>query len=93
MLFVHFELPFRLKGTEQIHTERFFKFLSNIYSILYDYNFWEENKHLCLSLHKLKFCTPVHYLFEQRGFRVFNVSSESMQKNNREKSFWKKTWE
>ena len=24
--FVHFELPFRLKGTEKIHTERFFKF-------------------------------------------------------------------
>ena len=36
--FVHFELPFRLKGTEKIHTERFFKFLSNIYSILFDYN-------------------------------------------------------
>ena len=33
--FVHFELPFRLKGTEKIHTERFFLFLS-IYSILYD---------------------------------------------------------
>ena len=33
--FVHFELPFRLKGTEKIHTERFFKFPSNIYSILY----------------------------------------------------------
>ena len=40
--FVHFELPFRLKGTEKIHTERFFKFLSNIYSILYGYMsiFW-----------------------------------------------------
>ena len=37
--FVHFELPFRLKGTEKIHTERFFKFPSNIYSILYDSNF------------------------------------------------------
>ena len=36
--FVHFELPFRLKGTEKIHTERFFKFLSNIYSILYVFN-------------------------------------------------------
>ena len=34
--FVHFELPFRLKGTEKIHTERFSKFPSNIYSILYD---------------------------------------------------------
>ena len=32
---IHFELPFRLKGTEKIHTERFFKFPSNIYSILY----------------------------------------------------------
>ncbi len=31
--FVHFELPFGLKGTEKIHTERFFKFPSNIYSI------------------------------------------------------------
>ena len=40
--FVHFELHFRLKGTEKIHTERFFKFLSNIYSILYGYMsiFW-----------------------------------------------------
>ena len=36
--FVHFELPFWLKGTEKIHTERFFKFPSNIYSILYGYN-------------------------------------------------------
>ena len=26
--FAHFELPFRLEGTEKIHTERFFKFLS-----------------------------------------------------------------
>ena len=33
--FVHFELPFRLKGTEKIHTERLSKFPSNIYSILY----------------------------------------------------------
>ena len=30
-----FELPFRLKGTEKIHTERLSKFPSNIYSILY----------------------------------------------------------
>ena len=34
--FVHFELLFRLKGTEKIHTERFFLFLS-IYSILYGF--------------------------------------------------------
>ena len=34
--FVHFELSSRLKWTEKIHTERFFKFPSNIYSILYD---------------------------------------------------------
>ena len=33
--FLHFELPFRLKGTDKIHTERFSKFPSNIYSILY----------------------------------------------------------
>ena len=33
--FVHFELPFRLKGTDKIHTERFSKFHSNIYYILY----------------------------------------------------------
>ena len=33
--FVHFKLPFRLKGTEKIHTEGLFKFQSNIYSILY----------------------------------------------------------
>ena len=35
--FVHFELPFRLKGTEKIHTEVFSKFHSNIYSILFAY--------------------------------------------------------
>ena len=29
--FVHFELPFRLKGTENINTERFSKFPSNIF--------------------------------------------------------------
>ena len=32
---VHFELPFRLKGTDKIHTEGFSKFHSNIYSILF----------------------------------------------------------
>ena len=36
--FVHFELPFRLKGTKKIHTEKFFKLPSNIYSILYVFN-------------------------------------------------------
>ena len=34
-LYVHFELPFRLKRTEKIYTENFSKFPSNIYSILY----------------------------------------------------------
>ena len=34
---MYFELPFRLKGTEKIHTERFSKLPSNIYSILYGY--------------------------------------------------------
>ena len=33
--FVHFELLFRLKGTDKIHTEGFSKFHSNIYSILF----------------------------------------------------------
>ena len=36
--FVHLELPFRLKGTEKIYTERFSKFHSNIYAILFGYN-------------------------------------------------------
>ena len=36
--FVHFELLFRLKGTEKIHTERFSEFPFNIYSILYVWN-------------------------------------------------------
>ena len=36
--FVHFELPFRLKGTDKIHTEGLSKFHSNIYSILFGYN-------------------------------------------------------
>ena len=35
--FVHFELPFRLQGTDKIHTEEFSKFHSNIYSILFAY--------------------------------------------------------
>ena len=33
--FVHFELPFRLKRTDKIHTEGLTKFHSNIYSILF----------------------------------------------------------
>ena len=33
--FVHFELTFRLKGTDKIHTEGLSKFHSNIYSILF----------------------------------------------------------
>ena len=36
--FVHFELPFRLKGTDKTHTEGLSKFHSNIYSILFDFN-------------------------------------------------------
>ena len=35
--FVHFELPFRLKGTDKIHTKVLFKFHSNIYYILFGY--------------------------------------------------------
>ena len=35
--FVHFELPFRLKGTEKNHTEGISKFHSNIYSILFGF--------------------------------------------------------
>ena len=35
--FVHFELPFRLKGTDKIHTEKFSKFSSDIYSIFFVY--------------------------------------------------------
>ena len=33
--FVHFEPPFRPKGTDKIHTEGLSKFHSNIYSILF----------------------------------------------------------
>ena len=40
--FVHFKLPFRLKGTENIHTEGFSEFPSNIYSILFD--LWSSNE-------------------------------------------------
>ena len=36
--FVHFKLPFRLKGTEKMHTERLPVFPSNIYSILFGEN-------------------------------------------------------
>ena len=41
--FVHFEITFRLKGTEKIHTE---KFPSNIYSILYEFSVQAVNLHL-----------------------------------------------
>ena len=51
--FVHFELLFRLKGTEKIHTERFSKFHSNIYSILFEY--WVERSYSCLLTHPLYF--------------------------------------
>jgi len=34
--FEHFELPFRLKGTDKIHSEGLSKFHSNICSILFD---------------------------------------------------------
>ena len=36
--FLHFELPFRLKGIDKIYTEGLSKFPSNIYSILYGFN-------------------------------------------------------
>ena len=35
--FVHFELPFRLKRTDKIHTEGLSKFHSNLYSILFGF--------------------------------------------------------
>ena len=36
--FVHFELPFSLKGTDKIHTKGLSKFHSNIYSILFGFS-------------------------------------------------------
>ena len=36
------ELPFRLKGTDKIHAEGMFKFPSNIYSVLFEYDTTEN---------------------------------------------------
>ena len=61
--FVHFELPFRLKGTEKIHTERFFKFPSNIYSILYAFT---ENRKGKLSIFWFRLgCTECYFSKEE----------------------------
>ena len=71
--FVHFELPFRQKGTEKIHTERFFLLLS-IYSILYGY--------IPLFL-KSPYCRSLQYsthwklipLSLQLNFKLFDLSN------------------
>ena len=55
--FVHFKLPFRLKGTDKIHIEGLSKFHSNIYFILFDINRYEltmtETEVTCLLPFKL----------------------------------------
>ena len=62
--FVHFELPFRLKGTEKIHTQRFFKFPSNIYSILYACNISTINIMLSVCIFQ--------FFFWQNHFKIIN---------------------
>ena len=57
---VHFQLPFRLKGTEKIHTERFSKFPSNIYFILFGSNAAFNN-----TLKKLYFQNKIKYYWEK----------------------------
>ena len=52
--FVHFELPFRLKGTDKINTEGLSKFHSNIYSILFECSIlvtWYRQRHVTTLLH------------------------------------------
>ena len=58
--FVHFELPFSLKGTDKNHTERFSKFPSNIFSILFGYN--RILLFLCLLLNS-RVAPVVHFNF------------------------------
>ena len=58
--FVHFELPFRLKGTDQIHTEGLSKFHFNIHSILFGYN--RILLFLCLLLNS-RVAPVVHFNF------------------------------
>ena len=60
--FVHFELPFRLKGTEQIHTKKFSKFPSNIYSILFAYHLYLLTCLLSLSSFVFLYFTKKHQL-------------------------------
>ena len=57
---MHFELPFSLKGTDKNHTERFSKFPSNIFSILFGYN--RILLFLCLLLNS-RVAPVVHFNF------------------------------
>jgi len=52
--FVHYELPFRLEGTDKIHTEGLSKFHSNIYSILFECSIlvtWYRQRHVTTLLY------------------------------------------
>ena len=70
--FVHFELPFRLKGTEKIHTERFFKFQSNIYYILYVHN--KDNIFCTVQTVYIFYCTEhVHIILWTVFIILFSV--------------------
>ena len=51
--FVHFELPFRLKGTDKIQIS---KFLSNIYSILFVPNCSSYKYCHCYNFVSIKYC-------------------------------------
>ena len=48
--FEHFKLPFRLKGTDKIHTEGISKFHFNIYSILFVLKIAASNKNVLVKL-------------------------------------------
>jgi len=67
--FVHFELPFRLKGTENIHTEGFSKIPSNIYSILFAVYWKRTLRDYCLIIqYKHQICST---LSEYKGMGRF----------------------
>jgi len=94
--FVHFELLLRLKGTEKIHTERFSKLPSSIYSILFDYDIFfiggYSSKCARQILPPQKFCTDNLVIFKvimqgklfQRCTHLLYCSALSLSRNVRQ---------
>ena len=70
--FVHFELPFRLKGTDKIHTEGLPKFHSNIHYIFFAHTRYYLKLIVCL-ISKFEFVT---------NFRCSDSSPSSFNEEN-----------